>query len=363
VIIKRTTIAKKDDSTGLFVKVIETTDGIYLSRKIAINNTFYNCEKKRVLFQKPLLNSPMQTSHIHYDKYSTKWRIDTQTESLEDATSHAESNKRLFIPYLQMTKDLWEELDWSTAEAMFLKIARKGSGIVPYPIPLNASISEWKDRKNTALQHLNKSQELIPVMCVLHDIDKFNPIIVNEFKENKLLGIHYFDIKNPITQANLNALYEHTYNTQEGVEVPLVIGFCPHRHMEHFAHSSSVYALSIYGIDVVSYYVLKPEQMKYITASGPEKYPYYDYNEGGYNDSNIQTIWYGKDLTRDILVNISTEEGLDPWQANAWADYLKESEDLELLNSSILKGESKKFIQTKSRWHTALITAFPYKNL
>jgi hypothetical protein len=158
-------------------------------------------------------------------------------------------------------------------------------------------------------------------------------------------------------------LYEYTYSLSEGVEVPLVVGFCPHRHMEHFSHSSSIYALSLYGIDIVSYYVLKPEQMKFITAGGPEKYPYYDYKEGGYNDSSIQIIWYEKELTREMLSNISVDEGLDPWQANAWADYLKESEDLELLNSSIINGNSEQFIKTKSRWHTALITAFPNKPL
>lgn len=61
-------------------------------------------------------------------------------------------------------------------------------------------------------------------------------------------------------------------------------------------------------------------------------------------------------------MQISVEEGLEPWQENLWADQLKEAEEMDLLNASILKGSSAELIKSKSRWHMALITAFPERD-
>ena len=88
----------------------------------------------------------------------------------------------------------------------------------------------------------------------------------------------------------------------------------------------------------------------------PEKYQLYDANEGGYNNSEIQLAWYGKKLNRRQLEKISTDEGLDPVSAFSWANFNREQEDLSLFNESIINTTHQKYIESKSRWHTAIET-------
>jgi hypothetical protein len=351
-------VAKIDANNGLILKTIHTDRGIFNSRVIAVNNTFYNAEKGRLLFSKPGLSTKIQTKHVHFDKRRRIWRFPLLHDTFEEAQQHAEDQDRLFIPYLQLTEEQWDKLDWRQAENLFLKLARRGVPFVPFPVPLNADLASWIKRQEKALKLLNKSQELLPVFCVYHDVEKFIPLLAGIFSERKAVGIHYFDLMDANVQANLNALYELTYKLPVNSEVPLVVCFCPRRYIKSFSSASSAFLLSLFGIDVISYYVLKPEQVAILEERAPERYASYDSLQGGYSDSENQVDWYGRELTRYQLRAISADEGLAPYMVNLWADYLKEAQDLDILNSRILNDNSADFINTKSRWAVAKVKLF-----
>ncbi len=357
-IVKRTIIAKIDQDTGLAVKQIETTNGTFLNRRIAVNNGFFAAEKHRLLFGKPLLDCFVQTKHIHFDKRRQAWRLSLVNDTIEEAMQHAENNRRILFTYLQMTSDQWDELDWNKAENMFLKLARRGIAIVPYPVPMTATKEEWETKKKEALKVLNKSQELMAVLCLHHEPEKYLSIMELEFNESKFLGIHYFSIAHPYVQANLNALLEITSRKIVGSEVPLVVGFCMPAYLSQYSDASSAYILSLFGVDVISYRVLSPEQVAMLEENPPEEYKFYDSAEGGYNDSSTQVNWYGRELTRTQLEMISANEGLEPYAAHRWANHLHESVDLDTLNAAIISGRVREIIAQKSRWDVALQRLF-----
>jgi len=353
--LKRTTIAKIDNNTGLVVKRMETSEGDILTRKVAVNNTFFGAEKQRMLAHKPILDAVLQTLHIHYNKWKGYWRIQGAEHRLEEAQAHAARNKRLFIAYLQNRQAAWDALTWEVANENFLILARLGTPIVPFCIPLDGALEEWNKYKEQALRVLNKSQELMPVLCLFHEPIKFAQIIKSEFGISKYLGLHYFNINATLTRANLNFLHTLTYQQTVGTEVPLVVAFCPDRYIRSMQNASSAYMLSLFGVDFVSYYVYTPEQAAIIEDQSLEKMKFYDSEEGGYNDTETQVVWYGKDLTRENLESISVAEGLSPYLANRWADYLKEAEDLDVLNSAIINGTAEAVIKEKSRWFVPLV--------
>lgn len=57
-----------DKRTGLVLKKITTSEWEHLNHKIAVNNSLFSCEQKRLICDKPLLNNPFQINHIPFKR-------------------------------------------------------------------------------------------------------------------------------------------------------------------------------------------------------------------------------------------------------------------------------------------------------
>jgi hypothetical protein len=107
-IIKKTVIEAISKHGEILKRTYLSSGTQFMNRKIAVNNSLYNAEKKRVLFDKPLLDCPFQACALHWDLKKKMWRM----SSLKEAESHAEQLGRIFLAYHQLTQENWETLNW-----------------------------------------------------------------------------------------------------------------------------------------------------------------------------------------------------------------------------------------------------------
>lgn len=337
-IIKEIKTEHKDERTGLVVKRIITSEGETLNRKIAVNNLLFSCEQGRLKEKKPILNSLFQIHHIFLNNKRRTWEF----EKMNESKSHAGKFGRIFLPFQQRKNSLWKDLTFTEAEADFQDLLTRGLLLVPYSIPLNADLEEWKKRKEEAISLLNPIQKLVPIFCSKHNTDFFEEIFNYEFENSEFIGVQCYSLNDSGTFLNLLKIKSRNAMLQTGDKAPLLIGLNFDKVLKSFSRVSGTFAYSCFGFDVLSCRQLclenmPPKVMKQILSKNIEEIMRYDRTLGGFNLSAEQEFWDGVNLTKVFLENVNLTEGLSPYQAIQWANHVGQQKDLDILNDYLIE--------------------------
>ena len=366
-IIKSIKVEHTDETTGFVLKKIITSEGEYLNHKIAVNNSLFSCEQKRLIYNKPLLNVPFQIHHIRFNNKKKIWDFDT----INISKAHASKQKRIYLAFQQRKEKKWEILTFAEAEVDFQDLTSRGLTLVPYPIPLNASLEEWKKRREDALSILNKSQMLVPIFCSKHEKELFEEIFNYEFEHSKIIGVQCYTINDTNTIINLTKIKLRNMLLQTGDEAPILIGLNYEKVLRKLSNVSGSFAYSCFGFDVLSNRQIFLENMKTevinkILSTKPEEIMRYDRILGGFNLSAEQEFWDGINITKEFLENVNLSEGLTPYEAIQWANHKGQQDDFKELNDYILETayEGKEnstitYISRKERWDVFWNTKMP----
>jgi hypothetical protein len=326
-----------DQKTGQVLKRIKTSEWETLNHKIAINNSLFNCEKSRIDNNKEIFDAKFQIHHIFFSKKKSIWHFDKIVES----KAHASRLGRFYFPFQQRNAEQWGNLTFQEAEADFQDLITRGLTFVPYSIPLNATLEDWRIRKQSALTLLNQSQILVPVFCSKHDINLFENIFNYEFENSKIIGVQCYGLNDDYTLLNLMKIKARNQMLQTGDEAPLLIGLNYEKVLRRLSCVSGSFAYSCFGFDILSCRQMNMENMptdviRDMLSKEIEEIMRYDKNLGGFNLSAEQEFWDGKNLTRAFLEQVNLTEGLTAYQAIQWANYRGQQQDFDLLNDYIL---------------------------
>ncbi len=121
-ILRSIKVEHKDEKTGLVSKRIITSEWETHNHKIAVNNSLFSCEQKRIDNKKQILNAPFQIHHIFFNKKRNIWNFDKMAES----KAHASRLGRFYLPFQQRNAKQWEGLAFQEAEADFQELVTKG---------------------------------------------------------------------------------------------------------------------------------------------------------------------------------------------------------------------------------------------
>jgi len=327
-----------DRNSRFVLKRITTDEGEeFHNRKLAVCNVIYSCERKRMVYGKPLFNSLFQTFHIGWDKNEEEWDY----KGLVKAKKHAEQNKRIFVPYKQRNENQWAKLTWEEAEDEFNMFKDK-TDVVPYPIPLNASLKEWEIKKKRALESLKPTQELIAIISTKHlNVEEFPLIVRYELKNSKFFGVCCYSISDVLERRNLFYLNSINSSFNVGENTALVFCFDYPRILKNHSYIAGCFAFCCFAGDVFSEKAHFPFQwndkgFEKIMQRKPKEYLLYDIKEKKFTKSIPQKKWYGFDLTQNFLGQISVAEGLDGYYAVRWINHHLQQKDLDLINEVLI---------------------------
>jgi len=367
-ILKKIKTEHTDERTGLVVKKIITSEWENLNRKVAVNNSLFSCEQKRLIHNKPLLNSPFQIHHIGFRKKKQIWNF----EGLEISKAYAIKQGRLYLAFQQRNIEQWDDLDFAEAEGDFQNLATRGLQFVPYSIPKDSSLETWKERRKDALSILNQSQILVPIFCSKHQRDLFEDIFNYEFENSKLIGVQCYNINDNDSFINLTKIKLRNMRLQTGDEAPLLLGLGYEKSLRSLSNVSGSFVYSCFGFDILSHRQVFLENMpidviKKILSTGTEEIMRYDKTLGGFNLSAEQEFWEGVNITQAFLEKVSVAEGLTPYQAIQWANYNEQQNDFDILNKYILetatednKNSALDYIESqKEKWSVFWKTKMP----
>ncbi len=337
-ILRNTKVEHTDEKTGLVVKRITTSEWENFNRKVAVNNSLFSCEQKRLIYNKPLLNMPFQIHHIPFKRKKQIWNFD----GLAVSKTHAIKQKRLYLAFQQRNEKQWNNLTFAEAEGDFQDLATRGLPFVPYSIPKDISLDTWKERRKDALSILNKSQMLVPIFCSKHQRELFEEIFNYEFENSKLIGVQCYSINDADTLLNLMKIKLRNSRLQTGDEAPLLLGLSYGKVQKTFSNVSGSFAYSCFGFDILSHRQIFLENMptdviRKILSKKVEEIMRYDRVLGGFNLSAEQEFWDGVNITQAFLENVVVAEGLTPYQAIQWANYNEQQNDFDVLNNHILE--------------------------
>jgi len=346
-----------DNKTGLVVKKIKTSEWESFNHKMAVNNALITGEQRRLNNNKTTLISPFQIFHIPFIKKKNIWDFDNIAES----KAHAKKQNRFFLAFQQRNDKQWKTLTFSEAEVDFQDLATRGLTLVPYSIPKNSSLEEWKKRKEKVLSILNKSQVLVPIFCSKHQIDLFEDIFNYEFENSKLIGVQCYGLNGADTIINLTKIKLRNSMLQTGDNAPLLLGLSYGKVQSSFSNVSGSFAYACYSFDILSERQtflenMPTEVVKGIINKSVAEIMKYDRNLGGFNLSAEQEFYNGANITEDFLRNVSVIEQLTPYQAIQWANFKGQQEDFNILNNKILETANEEntainFIESeKERW-------------
>jgi hypothetical protein len=358
-ILKNIKTEHKDEMTGMVVKRIITSEGEFLNHKLAVCNNIFNCEKNRLIFGKSIFTTPFHTHHISFNNKKKIWML----EGMEVSKEHAKNYERIYLTFQQRSEPQWETLTFKEAEGDFQNLATRGLSLVAYPIPINASLEEWKKRRDDAVSILNASQILVPIFCSKHQRELFEDVFNYEFEHSKMIGVQCYSLNDGITLLNLMKIRNRNMMLEIGDESPLLWGLNYQRVLKNFSYVSGSFAYTCFGFDVVSgrqtfLEKMPTEAVQKIINKNPDEIMRYDKTLGGFNLSAEQEFWDGINITRQFLESVKTSEGLSPYQAIQWANHKGQQEDLDILNSHILetaeedkKDSAFKFVESgKEKW-------------
>jgi len=365
-ILKKVKTEHTDKKTGMVLKRIETSEWETHNHKIAVNNSLFDCEKKRIDNKKPILNSHFQINHIFFNKKKGIWNFDKVAES----KAHASRLGRFYFPFQQRNVNQWESLNFQEAEADFQDLITRGLLFVPYHVPINADLETWKKRKEDALTLLNPSQTLVAVFCSRHQRNLFEEVFNYEFEKSKVIGVQCYGLNDDDTLLNLMKIKVRNQILQTGDNAPLLIGLNYEKVLRTFSFVSGNFAYSCFGFDVLSCRQmnmenLPPEVIRKMLSKEIEEIMKYDRVLGGFNHSAEQEFWDGTNITRAFLENVNVTEGLSPYQAIQWANHREQQKDFDVLNDSILEtaydeNALLKYIESqKEKWSVFWKTKMP----
>jgi hypothetical protein len=337
-ILKKIKTEHTDKKTGMVLKRITTSEWETHNHKIAVNNSLFNCEKSRIENQKPILPAHFQVYHIFFNKKKKIWNFDRVAES----KAHSSRVGRFYLPFQQRNANQWSGLTFQEAEADFQELVNRGLTFVPYPIPLDADLEKWRERKADALTFLTPSQTLVPIFCTKHQRDLFEEIFNYEFENSKLIGVQCYGLNNANTLLNLTKIKLRNQMLQTGDEAPLLIGLNYEKVLRSLSCVSGNFAYSCYGFDVLSCRQMNMENMpteviKNMIGKEIEEIMRYDRVLGGFNRSAEQEFWDDINMTRVFLENVDVTQGLTPYQAIQWANHRGQQKDFDILNDYILE--------------------------
>lgn len=273
-----------------------------------------------------------------FDKKKSLWNFDDINKSKE----HAIKQNRFYLAFQQRSDEQWQFLNFSEAEANFQDLATRGLSLIPYSIPLDATLDDWKKRKSDALSILNNSQTLVPILCSKHDIETFEEIYNYEFEKSKLIGVQCYTINDATTLLNLMKVKLRNMKLQTGDEAPLLIGLGYDKVQKSFGRVSGSFVYSCFGFDILSERQIFLENMptsvvQDILSTSIDETLRYDNILGGFNHSAEQEFWDGINITQAFLESVSVAEGLTPYQAIQWANFHGQQKDFAELSSKILE--------------------------
>ena len=337
-ILKNIKTEHTDPITGLVLKKITTSEGESFNRKIAVNNSIFSCEQGRLVYKKSLLNASFQINHIPFNIKNKSWSFDKMGFS----KSHASKEKRFYLPFQQRNDKQWNNLTFAESETDFQDLATRGLSSVPYTIPIDSSLKEWKVRRKDAESILTKSQSLFPILCSKHKSDLFGQIFNHEFENSRLIGVQCYSLNDANTILNLMKIKSRNMLLQTGDQAPLLLGLSYEKILRKLSNVSGSFAYSCFGFDVLSYRQMfleniPPDVIKKILSKKIEEIMRYDKTLGGFNLSAEQEFFDGRNLTQAFLEKVNLMEGLTPYQAIQWANYNEQQNDFDTLNEHILE--------------------------
>jgi len=350
--IHQTKVEAVDEKTGIVLKRTITDKGEFLNRKIAVSNTIYTCEKNRVKLNKPVTNTPFQTQHLEWNKSNEEWEL----TGLKKAKKHAEKNNRFFIPFNQRNQEQWASLTWDESLEDFRDLLMK-TNIVPFNIPITASLEEWESYKKKALTYLSEEQNLMPVLSSKHDVRHFPLIFNNELKQSHFLGISCYEITGSIEQINLGFMKSLNAKLKVGENCALVVCLNFPRVMSRHLQVAGSFAFTCFGGDVFSQkanFSMDYDQLEELT---PSDIYCYDNREKKFTKSNAQKERYGFDVTNNVINSIPVSEGLDFHQSIKYLSQRLQQEDLDLINNFLIQGQPlEQEINNYTGWNVFLST-------
>jgi len=334
-----------DEDSRLVLKKMITNEGEFFNMIIAVSKQIYNYERKRENYNNSIFNNPFQTFHIMWNDKEEEW-IPT---GMEKAKEHAKKNKRFFIPYKQRKESQWNKLTWEEAEEEFKEFLGK-TEIVPYPIPIRASLEEWGKKKEEALKLLKPSQQLMAIISSKHlNMDEFPKLVKEELRNSFFLGICCYRLGTSLEINNLSVLNSINSSQKEGEKTAFIIYFDFQRMLMNLSNISGSFAYSLFAGDVFSEKAYFPQKMSYESRDNmlnKKLKDYYLYNpeQKKYSKSISQKQWYGFDVVKNILQKISAIEGLNGYQLVKWINHYLEQRDLNFINKLLI--ENKEIVKT-----------------
>lgn len=336
-ILKEVKVEAIDKSSRFVLKRIKTSEGEFPNRKLAINNFMFNCEQDRIKFERPVFNNaPIQTHHLSWDFFSNGWDY----TMLETAKEHAEKNKRIFLTYNQRSDNKMNELKLKDSVKDFNELINLVDN-VPFQLPLDMTLSKWKEVKEKLLLLLNPTQSLVPIISSRHNPSSFPFIIKEEIGKSKIIGINSYEISTPIEITNLSYLTAINSNVKINEDTSLFVNFGYSRMLRRFSNIAGSFAFSCFAGDIFSERAYNPNTMskdviKHMMDRKPTEYSYYDLIEKRFLKSLPQIEWYNVDLTKESMKGVSVAEGLNGYQVIKCISHFLQQKDLDLINSLII---------------------------
>ena len=327
-----TKVEAVDKQTGIVLKRIVTDKGEFLNRKIAVSNTIYVCEKNRVKLNKSIIDTPFQTQHLKWNKSDEEWEL----TGLKKSKKHAEENNRFFIPFNQRNQSQWHSLSWDESFEDFKDLLRK-TDVVPFNIPLTASLEEWESYEQEALSYLSKKQILMPVLSSKHDVRHFPLIFQKELKSSYFLGISCYELTDSIEQINLGFMKSLNAKLKVGEKCALIVCLNYPRVMSRHLQVAGSFAFTCFGGDVFSQRANFSMDYEKLNELTPADIYCYDNKEKKFTKSNTQKERYGFDITNGVINNIPVSEGLDFHQSIKYLSHKLQQDDLDLINNLLIQ--------------------------
>ncbi len=352
--IKEVKIEATDYYSGFVNKKIFTDDGIFINRQIAISNFMYNCELDRLKYDQNVFDSRFQTQHISQDKNKC-WDY----SGIILVKNHAEKFNRIFLVYPQRNAEQLDNLTLKESKKDFIEMIDLFDN-VPFQIPLNLTLGEWKKIKPFLISLLHKNQNLVPIISSKHNVKEFPLIIKEEIGKESLIGINSYELTGITEIINLSFLREINRNIEVGKNTSLFINFGHPRSLTRLSDFPSCFGFSFFAGDIFSERATFISRMydrtiKSMFDRKPSEYLMYDQKEKKFNKSPQQKGWYGEDITRKVLGGVSVNQGLNGYQVHKWISHYLLQEELNKINLMVSqKSNLGEYVKNYSGWDVFL---------
>jgi len=150
-----------------------------------------------------------------------------------------------------------------------------------------------------------------------------------------------------------------------GQPTSLFVNFGYSRILRKFPGIAGCFAFSCFAGDIFSERAYNPNTMPkkavdFMMDRKPSEYSYYDRKEKKFNRSLPQLEWYGIDLTKESMGNVSVAEGLNGYQVIKCISHFLQQRDLDLINDIINSEKNTiEFMKNYTGWNVFLNSVIP----